>query len=257
MSTIQPTSPNASVDAPAPALSSALEVRKPVASVIHTIGMLLLLAGGAYYSVIRASHLRTLAAPNHHLYLPTLAQEWIWFAYVFFGVRMRGVSLRELIGPRWSSAKQLFTDIGIAILFQICALAVLALVGHLLSTESKLQSIRFLAPVGATEMVMWVLVSISAGICEETVFRGYLQRQFIGWTGNAIVGVLMSAAFFGACHIYQSGKQAIVIGIYGALFGGLSLYRRSLKPGMIAHGLQDTSAGILISLLIKYRVGGM
>jgi membrane protease YdiL (CAAX protease family) len=257
MNTIQPTSQIASLDAPPPTLSSALEVRKPVASAIHTAGMLVLLAGSAYYSVIRANHLRALVAPNHHLYLPTLAQEWIWFGYVVLGIRMRGVSLRELIGPRWSSAKQLFTDIGIAILFQICALIVLALVGHLLSTESNLQNIRFLAPIGPAEMVMWVLVAISAGICEETVFRGYLQRQFVGWTGNAIVGVLISAAVFGACHIYQSGKQAIVIGIYGALFGGLSLYRRSLKPGIIAHGLQDSASGILMSLLIKYKVGGM
>jgi len=87
------------------------------------------------------------------------------------------------------------------------------------------------------------------------VFRGYLQRQFISWTGNAVVGVLISAAVFGAGHIYQGGKQAIIIGVYGAFFGALSLYRRSLKPGMIAHALQDTCSGVLISLMIKYKFG--
>ena len=162
-----------------------------------------------------------------------------------------------MLGPRWSSAKKVFIDIGMAVAFQVGALFVLAVVGHLLHAGPAIEKIRFMAPVGWLELVMWVLLSVSAGICEEMVFRGYLQRQFISWMRSAVVGVLISAAIFGAGHIYQGGKQAIIIGVYGALFGALSLYRRSLKPGMIAHALQDTCSGVLISLMVKYKFGGM
>ena len=57
---------------------------------------------------------------------------------------------------------------------------------------------------------------------EETIFRGYLQKQFIAWTGNFPVGVLLSAAIFGACHFYQGAKAALLIAMYGALFGVLA-----------------------------------
>jgi hypothetical protein len=79
----------------------------------------------------------------------------------------------------------------------------------------------------------------------------------MAWTGNAAAGVAISAAMFGACHIYQGGKQTIVLAIYGAMFGTLAVLRRSLKPGILAHAFQDTSAGMVLSLAIKYKLGGM
>src|ERR1700741_3305402 len=41
-------------------------------------------------------------------------------------------------------------------------------------------------PAGIVESAIWVLLSISAGIAEELMFRGYLQRR-IGIVGQAIV----------------------------------------------------------------------
>ena len=92
---------------------------------------------------------------------------------------------------------------------------------------------------------------ITAGFCEETIFRGYLQKQFIAWTGNVPVGVLLSAAFFGACHIYQGAKAVVLIAVYGALFGVLAQWRKSMRPGMITHALHDTVSGLAVKLLPK------
>src|SRR5947209_2187974 len=33
--------------------------------------------------------------------------------------------------------------------------------------------------MGGTEITFWIVLSVTAGICEETVFRSYLQRQFM------------------------------------------------------------------------------
>lgn len=258
MNTFDPTSESAAQSVPLTATDAAQTPRGPVASGLHTIGLLAFLGVWAYIGRGRAIHMRAQATPNHLLlYLPTIAVEWLLFAYVVFGVRRRGISLRELVGPRWSKGKENLIDLGVACAFELVALIVLSVTGHLLHTQSNAESLRFMAPVGALEMVLWVLLSLTAGICEETIFRGYLQRQFIGWTRNATVGVIISAAIFGACHIYQGGKQTIVIAIYGAMFGALAVLRRSLKPGMMAHAFQDTAAGIAISLAIKYKLGGM
>ena len=58
-------------------------------------------------------------------------------------------------------------------------------------------------PPARLEMFLWILLSVTAGICEETIFRGYLQKQLHAWLKSAPIAVVLSAAAFGAGHIYQ------------------------------------------------------
>jgi len=250
MNTSQPASPTIAASAPASGSTSRLSAAAPVASAIHTFALLAFLAAWAYMGVIGTTRMRAQSVPNHWLmYLSTMAMEWAVFAYIAWGLRRHGTSMRELIGPRWSRASQFFIDLGIAIVFQFCALLILGVVSIFLNSKQDSSSVMFMMPKGAIEIVIWVLFSITAGICEETIFRGYFQRQFSGWTGSIFVGVLLSAALFGSAHLYQGGKQAIVIGLLGAMLSGLAVYRRSLKPGMIGHSLQDGITGIVLSLM--------
>jgi hypothetical protein len=212
----------------------------------------------AYFGRLNAIHMRAETNPNHlFLYGKTLVFEWIVFAYIIFGVRRRGVSLPDLIGPRWAKKREVFRDLWIAATFELCALIFLGIVGRLLHAGSNAQNVRFMAPAGALELCVWLMLSLTAGICEETIFRGYLQRQFVSWTRNAVAGILISGALFGVAHIYQGGKQAIIIGVYGAMFGALAAFRRSLKPGIIAHAFQDSAAGVALILAAKYKLIGM
>jgi len=50
--------------------------------------------------------------------------------------------------------------------------------------------------------------------------------------GNVSAGVVLSAIAFGAGHIYQGWRSAIIILVYGLLFGILAEFRKSLRPGM-------------------------
>jgi len=54
---------------------------------------------------------------------------------------------------------------------------------------------------------------------------------------------------FGAGHIYQSGKAAIVITVYGVLFGLLAYWRGNLWPGMMAHAWHDTISGLALKII--------
>jgi uncharacterized protein len=96
---------------------------------------------------------------------------------------------------------------------------------------------------------VWIALSVTAGICEETVFRGYLQRQFTAPTKSAPAGILLSAVAFGAAHAYQGFRIVILIGLCGALFGILAYWRGSVRPGMIAHTWQDSLNGVLASVM--------
>jgi CAAX protease family protein len=86
---------------------------------------------------------------------------------------------------------------------------------------------------------------MTAGICEETLFRGYLQRQFIALTKNAPAGIVGSAVLFGAAHGYQGIWKATLIAFGGSILGTAAYLRKSTRPGMVAHFLQDLLGGLM------------
>jgi uncharacterized protein len=110
---------------------------------------------------------------------------------------------------------------------------------------------RALAPTGPVSAILWLILSITAGICEEFVFRGYLQKQFSALTRSVAGGILLSALVFSVGHLYEGAVRAIVIGIFGVMLGVLAHYRRSLAPGMIAHAWHDIFSGALLAFASK------
>jgi membrane protease YdiL (CAAX protease family) len=86
-----------------------------------------------------------------------------------------------------------------------------------------------------------VVSALSAGICEETGFRGYMQRPIEQRHGTS-VAILVSSFFFMALHLTKSwatlGMVPIVFGA-GVLLGLLAWSSNSLIPGMIGHVVMD------------------
>ena len=194
------------------------------------------------------------AVQNPHrpaVYVLTILWEWSLVAYIAWGAKRHGFSLRELIGGKWNDLKDFLKDVAIAAGFWLIALFVLFCTAVALHATKAGQNIRLLLPQNQLEMFLWILTSITAGICEEIIFRGYFQRQFGAWTGSMPAGVLLSAAVFGAGHIYQGWRSAIIIVVYGLLFGILAEMRKSLRPGMMTHAWHDGFAGLAGRLIAK------
>jgi len=221
-----------------------------IASPIHTILVLAALGGWAIWHKSFADQLSTAANPNRvRFYIVTLFYEWLLFVLVVAGVRRYGASVLIVLGDHWNSARQVLRDIGIAAGFWIVAWVLLWIFGWLLRIAALGHNTRFMLPHRGIELTFWIALSVTAGICEETIFRGYLQRQFMALTKNAPAGILLSAATFGAAHAYQGFRMVILIGLYGAMFGTLAYWRGSVRPGMIAHAWQDSLNGVLASVL--------
>jgi uncharacterized protein len=75
---------------------------------------------------------------------------------------------------------------------------------------------------------MWIALSITAGVCEEAIYRGYLQRQITALTHRVPAGIFLSAADFGAAHAYQGLQRASVIATSALLFGLIAQWRRTV-----------------------------
>jgi hypothetical protein len=224
----------------------------PIASRIHTIGLLVIIAAWAWAGTITAATVRAHPrVPLMFFYLQAVIFEWLIVGYVVIGVRRQGGSLRQLIGGSWKRVRDFGRDVLVASVFWIAALVCLGALKLALHANRDVDAVRFLAPQSRGDIAVWILVSLTAGFCEETIFRGYLQRQFLAWTGNPPLGILLAAAIFGSVHAYQGAKQTILLGAFGALFGILAYQRRSLRPGIMAHAWNDAIFGLLIRLLPK------
>jgi membrane protease YdiL (CAAX protease family) len=94
----------------------------------------------------------------------------------------------------------------------------------------------------AAKCVVVVVSAISAAICEETGFRGYMQQPIERRNGAAIA-IVVSSVLFTLVHLTKgwalAGMVPIVLGA-GVLLGLLAWASGSLVPGMIGHAVMDT-----------------
>lgn len=224
----------------------------PIASTRHFIVMLLIqlaLVGVGFWLQQRPGTDTVLPLQRNvlPLYLSVIALEWGLVATVRGAVNDRGISLRQFIGGRWSNWKDVLRDIAICIPF-LAVWQLAARLMHRLVGPDQAKSISSLLPQSDLEVVIWIVVSVSAGICEEIVFRGYFQQQFAVYTQSVVGGVILQGLVFGLGHSYQGVKQAVIITVLGMLYGAFAAWRRSLRPNMIAHAWTDIWSGWLSRL---------
>ena len=216
----------------------------------HTGIIILLLLGISAVNVL-THHLATQSRSHFAMYAVTLLWEWILLALVHWGLLMRGTPLRQLLGVRRRGAVEIWTDIAIALGFWFASLIALGAVGLLLRRahlhpEDIRAIVSQMAPSSIGELAFWIALSISAGICEELIFRGYLQQQFTALTRHIWLGIAISAVFFGLAHGYEGISGMLLIVLYGVFFGILAHLRRSLRAGMFAHAWHDSLSGIVL-----------
>jgi membrane protease YdiL (CAAX protease family) len=104
--------------------------------------------------------------------------------------------------------------------------------------------ISWIIPQDTTGRIIWLIVSFTAGFCEEVAFRGYLMtrlRLILG-TKTWVVPVIITSLAFGLCHGYQGWGNMVLIASYGVMFALLFIRTGRLWPLIIAHTLNDIGA---------------
>lgn len=182
-----------------------------------------------------------------HMYERTMLTEWLGLAFVLLGVWLAGSDLAPVLGERWHSARAVLRDIGLGVAFSVVSTMVLSMFQPHGGGDDR--AVQFLLPHGSYEMALWLALSITAGICEEAIYRGYLQRQFTALTKNVPAGIVISGAAFGLAHSYQGWRLAIAIGLEGMMLGAMAQWRKSVRPGMVAHAFRDSLAPMLMTAM--------
>jgi uncharacterized protein len=226
----------------------------PIASPIHLVFVLALMGFWAYRGAVDADIIATAKINRAIFYVVTMLSEWLMLGIVLVGVRLHRSPFSTVFGERWHSVREFARDVGIAAAFWFGSSIMLSLTMGQAKDAVPSGVVQALLPRGPLEVTLWIALSVTAGICEEAIFRGYLQRQLIAFSKSPVIGIIATAIVFGAGHSYKGGVGALRIVLFGALFGILAYTRRSVRPGMIAHAFTDAFAGVLARAL-GIRVG--
>jgi uncharacterized protein len=175
-----------------------------------------------------------------HIWLPTLVVVVLYFA--------GELSLKD-IGLTWQW--HLANILAIALIIVIVAYFFLAL-KKLNNNEQARQSlllqiahVSWFMPTSKKESQYFILgVAVSAGICEEVLFRAFLLHSLSQYL--PIYGaVLISSLAFGLGHIYQGWSHVLKISIYGAAMALLYLITNSILVPILIHLIVDMFSGAM------------
>ena len=87
-------------------------------------------------------------------------------------------------------------------------------------------------------------VAVTAGICEEILYRGFLFSFLRAWTG--IIGaIVISSIVFGWAHIYQGYRFVPRTALVGLFLAVIVVVTKSLWPAILIHAAIDFSSGEL------------
>lgn len=96
-------------------------------------------------------------------------------------------------------------------------------------------------PRTSQERGLWILLSLTAGLCEELLYRGFIPAylMYIFPGVNFVFAIIIAAALFGIGHIYQKLAGVLGTSLMGLVFGLLYFFTGSLSLSMIVHALFD------------------
>jgi uncharacterized protein len=180
------------------------------------------------------------------LYLSTIAFQW--FATVMVGWRAwaRGISAVQL-GLTWNGGPGLvIVSVAGAAIFSLLHWLNLRRLGRLpVAARAPLQSLaERILPRSGRDMLPYLALALTAGFCEEFLYRGFVMAALTHTGFPPWSTVLVSSILFGLAHLYQGrGGFVSTLGV-GAVFAVARIAYHSLVPGMFWHAAVDMVAGI-------------
>jgi len=104
--------------------------------------------------------------------------------------------------------------------------------------------VAFLMPHTLQERRTFDAVSLTAGICEELLFRGFLFAYLTAGLGVSVwLAALLSSVAFGFAHLYQGPLGILKTGTVGLVLAVLYVMTGSLWAPIVVHFLMDLFAG--------------
>jgi membrane protease YdiL (CAAX protease family) len=146
----------------------------------------------------------------------------------------------ELFGPEWPSSWTWLIAAG------YLALIFLRLNRALPKTsQDRKKRARLLLPEDWSQMRVWVIISILAGLSEECAYRGLAYIAVGQQTGSRMLAVAICTAAFGVAHMLQGWRGVLGTSIMALIFHGLVFLTQGLYLAIGVHIAYDLAIGFL------------
>ena len=180
------------------------------------------------------------------LYGTTITFQWILLGVVAWRSLARGLTAAELGLARGVTIELLFLSLAGAALFGVFQWFNLRRVSRMTGAVPDLlrKLAERLLPGKPVEFAPYCALAVTAGVCEEFLYRGFAMAALHRAGMASWLVVIVSAVLFGLAHAYQ-GKSGIAgTMVMGLVFGTSRLLWGSLVPVMMWHTAVDVVAGI-------------
>jgi membrane protease YdiL (CAAX protease family) len=188
---------------------------------------------------------RVESAERLGLYASTIAFQWFATLVVGWRAWARGVTAGQL-GLSWQGGINVFAvSIAGVMIFGLLHWLNLRRVGKLpVADRGPVQRLaERILPRSTSEFVLYLVLALTAGICEEFLYRGFVMA-ILARAGFAPCGmVLVSSIFFGLAHLYQGRSGFVSTLLVGVVFGLARIAYHTLEPVILWHAAVDIVAG--------------
>lgn len=180
------------------------------------------------------------------LYLSTIAFQWAALAITAWRAQARGLSLADLGLGRGRMVGLLAAGIlGGAVLGGLHWLNLRRIARGDLKQTSRLRAVsQRILPRSKVELVPYFALALTAGFCEEFLYRGFSMAALFGAGLPTALVVLVSSVLFGLAHLYQGRSGLLGTLVLGTVFGLARIAYDSIVPVMFWHAAVDVVAGV-------------
>jgi membrane protease YdiL (CAAX protease family) len=180
------------------------------------------------------------------LYASTIAFQWLAVGVVAWRAGARGLTLDELglvIHGRWRIV--MAAIVGAATLGALQWLNLRRMGRSAGKAREFMQALaERILPQSHAELLPYLALAVTAGLCEEFLYRGFAMAALTR-AGLPVWGVvLLSSIFFGLAHLYQGRGGLVSTLVIGTVFGTARIAYDGLVPAMLWHFAVDAVAGV-------------
>jgi uncharacterized protein len=214
------------------------------ALIFATLGILI-----PWRGAVRIRHLleRPQISPEERLsiYASTIAFQWLLTAVIAWRCYERGLTPGDLGLSIHSRGLTALVTAGVAIF--LCAfqyLGIRRIASMPIEATSRMREISLrLMPRSLIDALAFSALAVTAAVCEEVIYRGFVFAALQATTGSVVVAIVASSALFSLAHLYQGRRGLIATFILGLAFAITRWATGNLIPATVTHLLVDLLAG--------------
>ena len=114
-------------------------------------------------------------------------------------------------------------------------------------------SVDDLQEIATVPIILRIALVLTAGICEEFIYRGFAIEEMTCLTGKRWLSAVIAWAFFtgGHAHLYHLSAALIVPGTLGAVLTVLYLWQGNLASCALIHAIVDALFLVILPALAQ------